>query len=577
MKQFLSYILFLISAISVHAQVNLAVISDTRDLQENQQIKLTIILEIHGNEYTQQTPIQLPDFSKFDVVGTASEQNTSINQQLNQIIYQVVLKPKHSGKIKIGSALVTVNDRIYKTEPFDIFISETDKKIAAKKDIDNDLHINLEIKDRNVYENQPTIAVLKAYSKNYNNFRKLNHIKLPQINGVKFHPVNNKKSDIEQNPTTKLASQIIGVYQISTTENGKVEIPAVSAIVKKSSGNSTLKSNNVFLNVKKLPENAPENFKNAIGKFKINFKTFAAENYIVGKPFHADITISGEGNFHSMDLPKLESSPDYTFFAPKIIYNTQNSENGSKGNVVLKYIVIPKKDGQISLKTEDFSFFEPTKSVYENLNSDTLLIAAMTAEDLNNSKSTLDKVNDYTSNVLETVSSPKLISEQLKIPEVHEINYKIIFANLIILGGLAFFVFAYRKKKRRKHKKHKHVKTPISRIENIQEAEERLKKETPIDYDTEIIYLERLKNSKDFEGFFKAYENLHQELENNSQLRFNTTFQNYLSQNNGEKVAEDFRNLNQEIAIEKFAPLHSEDNIDNLFLKLKNIFSKIEK
>ena len=60
-------------------------------------------MEIAGDMH-QQTPIKLPDLSKFEVLGNASEAFTFIDPetgvQVKQIVYQLILLPKKTGKIK---------------------------------------------------------------------------------------------------------------------------------------------------------------------------------------------------------------------------------------------------------------------------------------------------------------------------------------------------------------------------------------------------------------------------------------------------------------------------------------------
>ena len=95
MTQKITYILFLFSAVFAYSQVNLA-ITEVKDTKVNQRFNLTVILEINGENMEQETPLRMPDLSKFDVIGTASEQNTVVldakkGEILNQIIYQVVL------------------------------------------------------------------------------------------------------------------------------------------------------------------------------------------------------------------------------------------------------------------------------------------------------------------------------------------------------------------------------------------------------------------------------------------------------------------------------------------------------
>ncbi|SFI10551.1 BatD family protein [Halpernia frigidisoli] len=574
MKICFSYILFLISVISIHGQVDLRVIPDKRDLSIDQELKLTVVLEIQGNDFNIQSPLQMPDLSKFNILTTGSENNTDLNIRTKTIVFQVLLQPKQTGRIKVGSVLYTANNKIYKTEPFDVYVTNATKKAIVKPSIANEMYLNLEVKDKTIYKNQPTIAVLKAYSKNFDNFRNVSKIKFPKNGDVNFHQISFAKSDIEQDEDSNMSSQVIGVFLITTSESGEIKIPSVSATVRNNSSSAVLRSRKVTLNVKKLPGKAPENYRNAVGNFNVDMSTTVEENNLVGKPINLNVKVSGEGNLHTMDLPKLAESPEYSFFAPKITYNVKNSKKGSAGNIVLNYIIIPKTTGKIILKTEDFSYFDPEKKAYKNLPSDTLSFASLTSDELNDTKTAIEKVNEYTTNVLSTVHTPKIIAQQLQIPKAHELNYKIILGNLALLCGLLFLIFKYRDKKRKKVSFAKNIKA--APVENIAEAEARLIKDKPFDFASEISYLEVLNHNQDFTTFFTSFENFQKDLEIYSERKSDLTFNNYLIQNKGAKFAEDFRNLIHEFSMEKYTPVHDPENINVIFNKLKNIISEIK-
>ena len=57
-------------------------------------------------------------------------------------------------------------------------------------------------------------------------------------------------------------------------KKGNVEIEPVSAMVK-TPEISKIVSNKVKINVKTLPKDSPENFKNAVGKFHVSIKEIA--------------------------------------------------------------------------------------------------------------------------------------------------------------------------------------------------------------------------------------------------------------------------------------------------------------
>ena len=368
MKNRIPYILFLFSTIFSYGQVTLAV-SEVKDQKVNQPFNLTVLLEIAGENMQQETPLRMPDTSKFDIIGTASEQNTIVldakkGNVLNQMVYQMVLSPKRAGKVTFGSVLVTVNGKIYKTEPFEINVRENDRKSSvATTSQSEDVYLNMEVKDKEVYKNEPTVAVLRAYSRDFNNFRKVGNIQYPRDRNIRIKPVSFAKSEIESH--SDIASQVIAVFMIFPSETGTVEVPPVSASISGSSREEKISSNKVRLNVKKLPSGMPVHFKNAVGNFAVSVaNNSTVEVAEIDKPVNISVQISGSGNFGTLHLPKIVNSTDYVFFEPKISVKTSAKENRLSGILNADYVVIPKRSGPISISFENFSYFDPETKKY---------------------------------------------------------------------------------------------------------------------------------------------------------------------------------------------------------------------
>ncbi|MBT2416199.1 BatD family protein, partial [Streptomyces sp. ISL-12] len=366
MQYKLFYILVILTSVISYGQVNISVTPDKTDYSSKDIVNLTIILELNGSEYNQQTPLRLPDLSKFNMVGSGSVSSGYMDPETNTVITQyvtrVALEPKQKGKVKIGSVLVTINNKIYKTEPFDIFVKDVEKKSVANAS--NDVYLNMEIEDREVYQDQPTIAVLKVYSKNIDNFRKVKNIHLPDQDNINVHPINFNRSEIDPSGYGNMASQVLAMFMVFPNEAGYVEVPSVSASVSTYANKNKILSNKVKLNVKKLPEGSPEYFKNAVGNFNVSVYNTSNEKVEVKKPLNIIVKVSGVGNLTDMILPKIVESPDYDLFAPKITSKVVPDMTGIKGEVLANYVVIPKKAGPISIKTEQFAFFNPNSKEY---------------------------------------------------------------------------------------------------------------------------------------------------------------------------------------------------------------------
>lgn len=568
----LYYILFGLLSVITYGQVTVFTEVNTKEPKLNEPLVLTIVQEIAGEDLEQQTPLQLMDLSKFDVVGTASERNTYIDQRkgirINQLVYQVYLQPKTLGKLKIGSALVTVNGKIYKSEPFDVIVKEGDKRAENTDYFSKDVFLNLDVDDKEVYENQPVVAVLRAYSKNFNNFRKVENIKVPKQNDARIKPISYKKQDIE-NTDGEYSSQVIATFVIFPEKSGNIEIEPVSALIK-TPGVSKISSNKVKLNVKTLPKGSPENFKNAVGKFNITINSSAKENTAeLGKPIDVAVKISGLGNLDENKLPKIIESADYTFFAPKIVSHLSTSKDGVKGSVVAKYLLIPKKEGNLKIETEGFAFFNPENNQYVDLGNAFLNLNVLNAKQIAANKTPLDLVDDYTKGVIETVKIP--IDKEKNVKEL-SFNLKYILGNFgIIALGILFLFLLY--KLRSKPKSEKEIK-PIT---TITEEEEKIRKQLKPDFSSYFNYLKLAKESGNFAQFFKTYEELHADTELYVENKFNMNLKVFLEEYNSAQFNEEYRKLVYAISMEKYAPIHETENIDELYNNILGIYTEITK
>ncbi len=567
-------IFLLFTAFLSYGQVTLAAGPEEKEFFVNKRFTITFFLEIAGENLVQESQFRMPDFSKFEIIGNASDTNRIFleNGVVNQQIVQWVLEPKQSGRMKIGSALVTVNGKIYKTEPFEIFVKEAEKKeIPTNAKKDRDVYLNVEVENREVYENQPTVAILKAYSRNYDNFRKVKNIKLPQQENINVRPISYQKSEID--PSGEMASQVLAVFIIFPKESGKLEIPPVSAHLL-NKGNKIV-SNKIKLNVKKLPENSPEDYKNAVGKFDLSITKNDNEALEVNKPFTISVKLSGKGNLNNINLPEIKSNNDFQVFEPKIINKTAAENDGLAGEIIAQYVIIPKRAGMISLATENFSYFNPEDQSYVDLGSKSLALEVKTHNEILDQRTAMERVNEYTNNVLETVDSSVLKTNHLKLKEKNSINWKALSINAFIMSVLfmGFLVFKNIQKNNEKNIKNSSGKS----ITNIAEEEIKIKNHLQVDSSDYFNYLQIMLEKSDYESFFKTVEDLDKNMREQFSIQGKDDFPKFLENKFGRAVSDQYRNLSQKISIEKYAPFRLPEQMNDLFHEIKELYSVISK
>ena len=89
--------------------------------------------------------------------------------------------------------------------------------------------------------------------------------------------------------------------------------------------------------------------------------------------------------------------------------------------------------------------------------------------------------------------------------------------------------------------------------------------------------LEKVVQEKDFEKFFSTYDELKDDVKKSFQTSTESEFRKYLEDHKGRILADQYRALSEQIQIEKYAPYHSEDQIEELLKRIISIYTEIRK
>jgi batD len=543
-----AYILSFILPIFGYGQVTLLSETDTKEYQVREPFNLSIGLEIIGENYQQQSPVRLPDLSKFEILGNATESVAAIDPEtgnvVRQVLYHLILQPKHAGKTRIGSALVQVNGRTYKSEPFEILVRDGKRKHEAWG---RSVSMVMEVLDKEVYENQPVNVVLKlkANPHNYLDFRKVNQIKLPQKT-KNIYTVNLKREDIEIDKNDETAMQVIASFVVVPEKDGNLFVAPATALFNE----ERILSNPLKIHVKKLPEGAPRGFKNAVGKFDLEVE-IPKEEVEVNQPMDVFVKLKGKGNIIGAELPKIVESDDYTILKPTQKIDVKESElSGEKTD---HYVIIPKKEGEITIRYENFAYFDIDEKQYQTINSDDIKILSLSKEAMDSPTSTLGKMMDDTGHILKKVNLLPVSEEE---NEEESFDYgRFAGMGLLVFGSLlAIYFFTFRKKK----PKQRSSVQEDDKITTIAETEELLKENISIGKE---YYFGALKNAADkgnTASFFENYQELHTEAENQIKRLKNQTISEFLEEIENADFVKDFEQFRTEIQEAKYAPVHED-------------------
>ncbi len=541
-----AYILSFILPIFGYGQETLLSETDTKEYQVREPFNLSIGLEIIGENYQQQSPVRLPDLSKFEILGNATESVAAIDPEtgnvVRQVLYHLILQPKHAGKTRIGSALVQVNGKTYKSEPFEILVRDGKRKHDAWG---RSVSMVMEVLDKEVYENQPVNVVLKlkANPHNYLDFRKVNQIKLPQKT-KNIYIVNLKREDIEIDKNDETAMQVIASFVVVPEKDGNLFVSPATALFNE----ERILSNPLKIYVKKLPEGAPRGFKNAVGKFDLEIE-IPKEEVEVNQPMDVFVKLKGKGNIIGAELPKIVESDDYTILKPTQKIEVKESEHS--GEKTDHYVIIPKKEGEITIRYENFAYFDIDEKQYQTINSDDIKILSLSKEAMDSPTSTLGKMMDDTGHILKKVNLLPVSEEE---NEEESFDYgRFVGMGLLVFGSLlAIYFFTFRKKK----PKQWNSVQEDDKITTIAETEELLKDNISIGKEYYFGALKNAADKGDSAGFFENYQELHTEAENQIKRLKNQTISEFLEEIENADFVKDFEQFRTEIQEAKYAPVH---------------------
>lgn len=386
-------------------------------VSQGSQFRVTYTINAQGTNF------RAPTFSHFNFIGGPSQSSSSNMQIINGQVYQSVqysftiyLQAVNVGKFDIDEASITVNGKVYKSNKLQIEVvagnSQTNyqnqpsqqpnnrqpqnnnSKPSETKVESNDVFIKAIPSQNSVYEGQEVKVTYKLYTSIPIVQYSIN--KIPSSNGFWSTELTDRQKQPKQyqevyNGKTYTVAEVRKVY-VYPQKTGQLRIDPllmdIVAQVRKAQQRrssfwdsffddsffgggvdnvkKTISSNPVVINVKKLPDGAPENYTGAVGQLSVTAKL---DRYSLpaNEALKLQITVSGKGNLKLIDFPKVEFPSDFEVYDPKTIDQTKTTEAGASGSIVFEYIAIPRNEGKYTIEPQDFTYFDPGKNKYTSI------------------------------------------------------------------------------------------------------------------------------------------------------------------------------------------------------------------
>ena len=361
-----------------------------------EQLQLT-----YSIENAQGSGFKAPTFKGFSVLAGPSSSNYTqiINGKVtSSMSYTYILRPENEGTYTIAGAEITVNGSKLKSNSVNITVTKATQNQQSKnnqsnnqdnsnnKSIDNqaneviakNMFIKLNVNKTTCYKGEPVYAVYKLYLNPELTLLNISSPKMPVFNGFWSQEIDIKAIDFTgtevingiRYKTAELKKVVLIPQQIGdlTVDGFNLDSRVRLRVQGQSRSrdpfddffnngfgsnykdfNYEIKSQTAKIKVKPLPDNAPTEFKGAVGNYK--FDVALDKNKVIqNEPVSLKIKISGTGNIKLLQALDLNLPPDIEKFDPKINDNISISSEGLSGEKTFEYILIAKNPGQFKIQ-----------------------------------------------------------------------------------------------------------------------------------------------------------------------------------------------------------------------------------
>jgi hypothetical protein len=378
-------------------------------VSEGERFQVTFTLNAEGQNF------KPPDFKGFSVIMGPSQSTSMqiINGKVSQSVsFTYILEAGNMGKYTIGSASIVSNGQKIVSNTIDVTVvkgaaphqsqQQKSEDQQAQEIIEPNLYITLSVSKSSVYLGEQVIATYKLFKHPELQLVKIDLPKMPAFNGF-------WAQDIEDIKQLDYSSEMINGVRFQTAilkkvillpqQSGNLTVDPIELNTtvrlrvqqkQRSRGffddffsdpffgsykdfNYSLRSRTAKLSVKALPDNAPVDFKGAVGEMQLKGwldRTKTKTN----EPVALKIQLSGKGNLKLVEPFSLNLPTDIESYEPKVADNLTLSASGYSGNKIFEYLLIPRHAGKFEIEPVIFSYFDLGRHKYVTLTTDKFIL-----------------------------------------------------------------------------------------------------------------------------------------------------------------------------------------------------------
>lgn len=397
MKSFVVFILLLVQG--AYAQVQFKAEPERTSFGLDERLRVDFTMNGDGDDFV------APSFTGFDVSGPMINiRNYWVNNKHSYSkIYTFFLQPKRKGTFTIGSAVVEIDNKRYKTAPFKITVTDAAPDVPlVEPETGAGLYLVAEVNKTNPYVNEAVSVVYRLYvgykadvrnygisgTPKYNDFwsQRLegDHTKVSSgiYKGQEYNYVELMPTVLYPQKSGALEIDPLSLEVVLDVPTGQVDFFGEPVVRQEK---KILRAEKRIINVKALPENGkPESFTGAVGSF--DFKVVPSKTTVSGgQAIELTLSSEGRGNLKLFQLPKAIVPAGLEAYDPAHSEDVDVPITGMQGRITDKYNIIAQKKGRYTIAPIAFSYFDPGTGSYKTITSTPIEINVLSdasAEDM---------------------------------------------------------------------------------------------------------------------------------------------------------------------------------------------------
>lgn len=328
--------------------------------------------------------VKFPDFNDFEILqGPSTSRSVSImnGSKSSSFGYGFTLLAEKEGRFTIPPATAKINGKIVSTNSITIHVIKSD--LSEKDFTSNDIlaKAELKLKPASAYIGQQVNAVYYIhYGENIN---MSSNIELPDFKGFFVKPLNlqNKAMGTTTIGNRRFETLLVDALALFPQQAGQFTIDKAIFPLKKKIANSRsffdpfgnyvdrpIATNDASINIKPLPDNAPEHFCGAVGDYVIEsavINTSAEKNGTI----ILRMKMTGDGDSKQVQIPIMKLGNEFEVFPGKLIDENEFVNNERLYHTKnIEYLITPKNIGKYTL-TPTINIFDPNAGQYKDISS----------------------------------------------------------------------------------------------------------------------------------------------------------------------------------------------------------------